>query len=223
MNIVPTACDFCQYGQKKGRICYMPGCKNGNKFKQRGVEDLEKEIESLKNRLELQDEALKRAGSAARFAVSEEDARKLRGIVFTDNGDELEKEIVEEANLLQDRDALKAKVSSMIWALGEIRGPMCCGTCANLVLAVDTIFCCKDSKDRNNDDWCKDWRGNGWREVIAHHALSINQSEAAERVEGLLETLEAIATHKMPHDGEMVSTKAAVLAAETLAEWRGEK
>lgn len=48
MNIVPSLCELCQYGQKNGRICYMPGCKNSNKFKQRGVEDLEKELDSVK-------------------------------------------------------------------------------------------------------------------------------------------------------------------------------
>ncbi len=58
-------------------------------------------IVELENRLKMQDDALERAGSAARFAISQEDAEKLRGIVFADNGDKIEKELEQEANEIE--------------------------------------------------------------------------------------------------------------------------
>ena len=58
-------------------------------------------ITELENLLKMQDDALERAGSAARFAISQEDAEKLRGIVFADNGDEIEKKLEQEADEIE--------------------------------------------------------------------------------------------------------------------------
>ena len=58
-------------------------------------------ITELENRMKMQDDALERAGSAARFAISQEDAEKLRGIVFADNGDEIEKKLEQETDEIE--------------------------------------------------------------------------------------------------------------------------
>ncbi len=77
MNIVPSLCELCQYGQKNGRICYMPGCKNGNKFKQRGVEDLKAQVKERELTIEKIEAKCCQchAGHVAQVAV-------LRGALF---------------------------------------------------------------------------------------------------------------------------------------------
>lgn len=125
----------------------------------------------------------------------------------------------------KDRDAMQAQIGWMVWALGEIRGPMCCGTCANLVspFCFAPMHCSKDGKKCNNDDWCKEWRPKGWREVFAKDALAMTPPEAARRVNGLLRALEFYATKYSSEWQRAANDDFGEMARKALAEWKGEK
>lgn len=90
-----------------------------NEFMAEGLRQKDERIISLENQLRRQDEALKRAGSAARFAIDPARAQDLKAMigkpgVFADNGDELEKQYQEEADALGRVRALATAAKNVL-------------------------------------------------------------------------------------------------------------
>ena len=173
-----------------------------NEFMAEGLRQKDERIASLENQLRRQDEALKRAGSAARFAIDPARAQELKAMigkpgVFADNGDELEKQYQEEADALERVRSLEAENAVLRQALQRVA----------MEEKQESISLGGDKYYR-----CRVCGGEGGHKGLC--PLAATPSDAAERVVALVDALRFYVE-------EVVVADLRRPAEEALAKWEG--
>jgi len=100
---------------------------------------------------------------------------------------------------IEQNDALKAQVAVLRGALEEVMGELICSDCKHYIIRPPDdhdglrYFCFLTDKETEPECYCEEWQGRRIvaPKTIAHKALSSTPSEASERVQKLVEALEA--------------------------------